>query len=262
VDVTDDVRAAFAGTPDPRLRELMDALVRHLHGFAVEVGLTREEWAAGIAALKAIGDVTTDTRQEFILLSDTLGLSSLVETLVDSEGATEHTVLGPFYVPGSKRRELGDSILDDEDPGERVELSGRVLGPDGPVRAELDVWQNATNRLYAVQDPTQSEHNLRGRFTTGDDGRFSFGTVRPVPYTIPDDGPVGRMLKATGRHPWRPAHIHFMVSADGCQTLTTHVFDAASEHLDSDTVFGVRDGLVVEFSDGRAEFDFRLDAVQ
>src|SRR3954471_24821466 len=139
MDLTDEARAAFAGTPDPRLRELMDALVRHLHAFAAEVGLTREEWRAGIEALTAIGHITTETRQEFILLSDTLGLSSLVETLVASGGGTEHTVLGPFYVPGSRRRELGDSIVEDHDPGERIEVSGRVLGPDGPLRAELDI---------------------------------------------------------------------------------------------------------------------------
>jgi protocatechuate 3,4-dioxygenase beta subunit len=258
-DLTSQVRAAFAGAPDPRARELADAAVRYLHAFATEVGLTREEWKAGIDFLTAIGHITDDKRQEFILLSDTLGLSSLVETLVASEG-TEHTVLGPFYVPGSPLRSLGDSILVDDDDGERVEISGRVLSADGaPLRAELDVWQNASNRLYAVQDPQQSPDNLRGRFETGDDGAFRFGTIRPVPYPIPHDGPVGRMLAATGRHPWRPAHIHFIVRADGFRTLTTHVFDGASDYLDSDAVFGERDSLVTAFDGGRASFDFVLE---
>ncbi|MDA0174822.1 hypothetical protein OJ998_37325 [Solirubrobacter taibaiensis] len=258
MSLTDEVRAAFANTPDPRTRELADAAVRHLHAFATEVGLTRAEWRAGIDFLTAIGHITTETRQEFILLSDTLGLSSLVETLIEP-GGTEHTVLGPLYVPGSPVRELGDSTLVDEDAGERVEISGRVLGPDGPLRAELDVWQNASNRLYAVQDPAQSPENLRGRFVTGEDGRFAFRTIRPVPYPIPDDGPVGRMLAATARHPWRPAHIHFIVTAPGHRALTTHVFDAASEYLDSDAVFGERDSLVTSFEGGRATFDFRLE---
>jgi catechol 1,2-dioxygenase len=258
LDLTDAVRASFAGAPDARARELADAAVRHLHAFASEVGLTREDWRAGIDFLTAIGHITSDTRQEFILLSDVLGLSSLVESR-DGAG-TEHTVLGPFYVPGSPLRALGDSILVDEDPGERVSISGRVLSEDGsPVQAELDVWQNATNRLYAVQDPGQSPDNLRGRFVTGDDGRFSFGTVRPVPYPIPDDGPVGRMLAATGRHPWRPAHIHFIVRAPGFRPLVTHVFDAASDYLDSDAVFGARDSLATSFEGGRASFDFVLE---
>jgi protocatechuate 3,4-dioxygenase beta subunit len=258
VELTDEVVAAFANAPDARARELAQAAVRHLHAFAAEVGLTRAEWKAGIDFLTAIGQITTETRQEFILLSDTLGLSSLVETLIASSG-TEHTVLGPFYVPGSPRRELGSSILVDDDPGERVELAGRVRSADGtPLRATLDVWQNASNRLYAVQDPGQSPENLRGIFETGGDGAFSFTTVRPVPYQIPHDGPVGAMLAATARHPWRPAHIHFLVTAPGFVPLTTHVFDAASEYLDSDAVFGVRDGLVASFDGGRATFDFVL----
>src|SRR3954453_3811036 len=259
MDVTAEVVAAFADAPDARARELAQAAARHLHAFAVEVGLTRDEWLRGIEFLTAIGHATTETRQEFILLSDTMGLSSLVETLV-AAGGTEHTVLGPFYVPGSPEYEMGASILIDEDAGERVELSGRVLSSDGtPLQATLDVWQNATNRMYAVQDPDQSPENLRGIFRTGEDGAFRFGTVRPVPYQIPHDGPVGEMLAATARHPWRPAHIHFLVTAPGHQALTTHVFDAESEYLDSDAVFGVRDGLSVSFEGGRAEFDFVLE---
>lgn len=255
--------------PDsPRLRDILEAAVRHLHGFVTDTGLSHDEWEEGIAFLTAVGQACTSERQEFILLSDTLGVSSLMEmtSAGTSDAATDNTVLGPFYVPGSPFRAFGESILEDEDPSPRVVVAGRVLDLDGaPVQgATVDVWQNAGNRLYAVQDPTQSPTNLRGRFLTGADGRFSFRTIRPVPYPIPDDGPVGRLLQLTGRHPWRPAHIHLLVTADGFRPLTTHVFDAASEYLDSDAVFGVRDSLLVEFrpaEDRTAELSAQFDVV-
>ena len=263
-----DVVRSLEGSPDPRLREVVEAAVRHLHAFVAEAGLSRSEWRAGIDFLTAVGHMCTDTRQEFILLSDALGVSSLVETIgaTDAEGATENTVLGPFYVPGSPMRRHGDSILENEDPGEPLVVRGRVTDLEGrPIGgATVDVWQNATNRLYAVQDPNQDPNNLRGRFLTGDDGGFEFRTVRPVPYSIPDDGPVGGLLRSLGRHPWRAAHVHLLVSAPGCATLTTHLFDAASDYLDSDAVFGVRDSLVVPFTpDGPggdlvARFDVKL----
>jgi protocatechuate 3,4-dioxygenase beta subunit len=263
------VLETFGQCPDPRLRELFQTAVRHLHGFAAEVGLTTGEWRAGIDFLTAVGEICSPERQEFILLSDTLGLSTLTEMLaVDAAPeATENTVLGPFYVPGSPLRGFGESILEDEDPGPRAVVRGRVtdLGGEGIAGATLDIWQNASNRLYAVQDPSQTPTNLRGKFLTEADGRFEFGTVRPVAYPIPDDGPVGRMLAAAGRHPWRPAHIHFIVSAPGYATLTTHVFDAESDHLDSDAVFGVRDSLLARFepdpADGllRTSFDLALE---
>lgn len=263
-----DVLESVAGTPDPRLLEIMGPAIRHLHGFVTEVGLTREEWRTGIDFLTTVGQACTDTRQEFILLSDTLGVSSLMEMLTagTSDDATENTVLGPFYVPDSPMRAMGDSILENEDAGPRATVSGRVTDLAGrPLAgALLDIWQNASNQLYAVQDPGQSPTNLRGRFVTGEDGRFAFRTIRPVPYRIPFDGPVGQMLDATGRHPWRPAHIHFLVSASGHKTLTTHVFDADSHYLASDAVFGVRDSLVMAFTpeeDGgfAATFDIALD---
>lgn len=265
-----DVVRSFDGSPDPRLREIVEAAVRHLHAFVSEVGLSREEWRRGIDFLTAVGHMSSESRQEFILLSDVLGISSLVEatTFEAGEEATENTVLGPFYVAGSPLREYGDSILEDDDPGPRLRVRGRVVDTSGAplAGAMLDVWQNASNRLYAVQDPGQHPHNLRGRFLTRDDGGFAFTAVRPVPYQIPGDGPVGRLLEATGRHPWRAAHIHVVVSAAGHKTLTTHLFDAESPYLDSDAVFGVRDSLVVPFTkdagtgDLRAEFDFRLVA--
>jgi catechol 1,2-dioxygenase len=186
------------------------------------------------------------------LLSDVLGVSSQVEvsSVNAAAGATENTVLGPFYVPGSPLREYGDSILENADSGQPLLVRGRVVDLAGrPLEgAMVDVWQNATNRLYAVQDPNQHPHNLRGRFLTRTDGSFEFRTVRPVPYSIPDDGPVGKLLKAAGRHPWRAAHVHVLVSAPGHRTLTTHLFDAESDYLESDAVFGVRDSLVVPFT--------------
>jgi|SRR5579863_1355646 len=256
-DVTADHESANALTqqvidrinncPDPRLRALMSGLIRHLHAFAAEEHLTEAEWFAGIRFLTDVGHMCDDRRQEFILLSDTLGLSMLVDLVNHGtgSGATESTVLGPFYVADSPWRSNGDAIT--EDLGAHPLLvSGHVRDTSGRLLpgATIDVWQNAPNMLYAVQDDTQSPENLRGRFRAGSDGEFSFWTVRPVDYPIPDDGPVGRMLAATGRHPWRPAHIHFVVSADGCRTVTTHVFDGASRYLESDAVFGVKQSLV------------------
>jgi catechol 1,2-dioxygenase len=265
--LVDDVVSTYRDCSDPRLRQIMEAAVRHLHNFVSEVGLTRDEWIAGIEFLTAVGQMSTPTRQEFILLSDTLGVSSLVEMLGfgGAPGATENTVLGPFYVPGSPVRAAGDSISVGDQPGTPLVIRGRVSDLDGrPLPgATLDVWQTATNGLYAVQDPDQDPFNLRGVFHAGDDGSFEFRTVRPVPYQIPHDGPVGRLLAATGRHPWRAAHIHIIASAPGYKTLTTHVFDADSDHLDSDAVFGVRHSLIVKFTgpsdDLTGQFDIALE---
>jgi catechol 1,2-dioxygenase len=250
-DFTRQVIARLENCSDPRLRALVAGLIRHLHEFAIEESLTDAEWMAGIRFLTDVGHVTTDQRQEFILLSDTVGLSMLVDLINHGAGtaATESTVLGPFYVEGSPWRSNGDSITDDlgDQP---LLVTGHVRDTSGgPLPgATVDVWQNATNRLYAVQDHTQSPENLRGRFRTDGDGAFAFRTVRPVDYPIPDDGPVGRMLQTTGRHPWRPAHIHFMVSADGHVPVTTHVFDSESRYLESDVVFGVKQSLVRAFA--------------
>lgn len=249
-DITAAVVASFEGCPDPRLRELMEALVRHLHAFARDVDLSEAEWQALMRILVATGDITDERRQEFILWSDTLGLSMLVDALAHRlpADATESTVLGPFYTPGAPEREYGESIAEDA-AGVPAWVHGEVRDPDGaPIAgAELDVWQNGDNRLYAVQDPSAPEDHLRGRFHAREDGSFAFLAVRPLPYTIPDDGPVGQMLDATGRHPWRPAHIHTIVRAPGFRTLTTHIFDAESAYLDSDAVFAVKPSLVREF---------------
>ena len=255
-DISRAVLASFDGCTDERLRQLIQALVSHLHAFATEVGLTHEEWEQAIRVLTQTGEITDAHRQEFILWSDSLGLSMLVDALGHrlAPGATESTVLGPFYVPGAPLREYGANIAV-EAAGTPAWVHGRVLDLDGrPVAAaELDVWQNGDDRLYAVQRPEAPEDHLRGRFLTRDDGSYAFLAVRPVPYPIPYDGPVGRMLTTTGRHPWRPAHIHLIVRATGFQTLTTHVFDEASEYLDSDAVFAVKPSLLREFVARSAE---------
>jgi hydroxyquinol 1,2-dioxygenase len=247
--ITAQVEASFDGAPD-RLREIMRALTRHLHAFITEVELSEDEWQAGIRALTDSGHITDDRRQEFILWSDALGISMLVDSISHRlpPGATESTVLGPFYVAGSPVRESGESIAEQE-AGTPAWIAGTVRDLEGrPIPgAEIDVWQNGDNRLYAVQDPNAPDDHLRGKFRTDEQGRFAFQAVRPVPYTIPDDGPVGYMLESTGRHPWRPAHIHVVVRADGCESVTTHIFDADSEYLDDDAVFAVKPSLLRNF---------------
>jgi hydroxyquinol 1,2-dioxygenase len=263
-DITAAVVASFEGCRDPRVRELAQSLVRHLHAFATEVRLTEEEWAAGIRILTETGDITDERRQEFILWSDSLGLSMLVDALANAkpEGATESTVLGPFYVPGSPGRKYGDSIMEQEG-GVPAWIHGRVLDVDGSpiIGAELDVWEGGDNELYAVQDPNAPEFHLRGRFSTREDGGYAFLTTRPTPYPIPHDGPVGHMLEATGRHPWRPAHVHMIVSAPGYETVTTHIFDSESAYLDSDAVFAVKPSLLRSFVKRSADDPERPDGV-
>ena len=249
-ELTTRVLESLTACPDPRLRAVLSSVIRHAHECAVESALTESELMAGIRFLTEVGHHCTDRRQEFILLSDTLGLSMLVDLINHGTvaNATDSTVLGPFYVPDAPWRAEGDAITDDLGDAPLV-VTGRVTDTDGRALhgAVIDVWQNAPNRLYAVQDEGQDPDNLRGRFRSGADGAFSLRTSRPVDYPIPDDGPVGRMLRATGRHPWRPAHIHLIASADGCVPVTTHVFDAASPYLDSDVVFGVKRSLVHTF---------------
>ncbi|HYB27033.1 MAG TPA: dioxygenase [Solirubrobacteraceae bacterium] len=264
-DITATATASFERCADPRLRELMQSLVRHLHGFATEVSLTEDEWRKMIGILTDTGHITDDRRQEFILWSDALGVSMLVDALAHEAppGVTESTVLGPFYVPGSPRRGYGESMVQEEGAGVPAWVYGRVRDVAGnPISgAELDVWQNGADMLYAVQRPEAEEDHLRGRYLTREDGTYALVAVRPVPYPIPDDGPVGRMLAATGRHPWRPAHIHMIVRANGYKTVTTHVFDAASEYLDSDTVFAVKPSLLRTFVERSADDPDRPPAI-
>jgi protocatechuate 3,4-dioxygenase beta subunit len=245
------VAASFADTPDPRLKELMTVLVRHLHAFIKEVELTEAEWRAAVDFLTRTGQTCNDVRQEFVLLSDVLGLSMLVETINHRTGgvATESTVLGPFHMVESPPRELGDTIALDG-KGEPCLVTGRVSGPDGePLAGALvDVWQANAEGFYDVQQPSlQPERNLRGLFTADEVGQFWFRTIVPRHYPIPDDGPVGRLLAVTGRHPYRPAHVHFIVTAPGYAPVTTHLFVDNSPYLHSDAVFGVKEGLIRHF---------------
>ena len=280
LNLTEEViRAYTAQATTPRLREIFASLIRHLHGFAKDVQLTEAEWFAAIQFLTATGKKCDDKRQEFILLSDTLGLSMLVDAINHPKGGagTESTVLGPFYVPGApdmpyggdvRRRHLAQAVP--------CLVTGKVTDETGKplAGATLDIWQTAANALYDVQDAQAPEWNLRGRFKTRDDGSYALVTEKPVSYPVPTDGTVGRMLAAAGRHAFRPAHLHFMVSAPGCEPLTTHIFVNGDEYLDSDAVFATKAKLVGEFKTctdadearrfgvtaryARLEFDFGL----
>ncbi|HLH46943.1 MAG TPA: dioxygenase, partial [Acidimicrobiales bacterium] len=248
---TAQVCDSFVGD-DPRARDVLQAAVRHLHAFVTEVGLTREEWRAGIDFLTAVGQRCDEVRQEFILLSDTLGVSMLLEMVnaAPPVGASEPTVLGPFFVDDAAECANGASVVSDPTTGgEALVLSGRVTDIEGrPVAgAAIDVWQVQPSGRYDIEDDP-ARRNLRGRLRTTPDGAFRFTTVRPVDYTIPDDGPVGSLLRSSGRHAWRPAHVHFRITADGYEPLVTHLFDRASPYLDSDAVFAVRSSLVADMS--------------
>lgn len=249
--LTQAVLERTAPGTEPRLRRIVEALVRHLHDFVREVELTEAEWFEAIRFLTATGQLCDDSRQEFILLSDTLGVSMLVDAINHRRPrqATANTVLGPFHVEGSPLRPLGYDIAAGVRGGAPTFVSGRVLDVEGrPLAgAELDVWQVRPDRLYDVQDPESPSLQLRARFRTDGEGRYHFRTVLPVSYAIPSDGPVSRMLAALGRHPWRPAHLHFIVGAAGCETVTTHLFVDGDPYLDSDAVFGVKNSLVVDF---------------
>ena len=249
-NATAAVLERMAKCDNPRLKAVMTSVVTHLHAVVREVEPTVEEWMEAIRFLTVTGQMCDDRRQEFILLSDTLGVSMLVDAVNHRKpsGATESTVLGPFHVSGTPRKAMGDNLSLDL-KGEPVFVSGRVLDPDGrPVGgATLDVWQTSGNGLYDTQDSDQPANNLRGFFTAGADGRYFFRTVRPMPYSVPTDGPVGKMLLALGRHPMRPAHIHVILGAPGFEAVTTHMFIEGDEYLDSDAVFGVKDSLVVDF---------------
>ncbi|MEO8057309.1 MAG: dioxygenase [Burkholderiales bacterium] len=282
--LTQDVLAAFAGTPEPRLRELMTALVKHIHAFAREVDLTPEEWLHGLNFLNATGQISTERRPEFILLSDTLGLSMMVVSLAQARAsgnvkgateATEATVEGPFFWPGAPDVPLGADIGEGV-PGEPAFYMGRVTDVNGvPLAgALLDVWSGDGDGKYDVQLSDTPTMRARGRFRTDAEGRYWFWSILPTYYPIPDDGPVGVMMRATARSINRPGHIHMHVSAPGHVRLTTHVFVGNGPYLHEDAVFGKRDSLVVDFEkhppgkavDGRemkkpyhsASFDFRL----
>ena len=249
--VTDEVVASFAGTPDPRLREIVQSLTRHLHAFARDVRLTQEEWDAGIGFVTRVGHHTDARRQEFILLSDVLGLSMLTVGInaPASPGATASTVFGPFFVEDAPEVPLGGDIARGA-KGTPCWVSGTVRSTGGgPIAgARIEVWEADEDGFYDVQ--YEGDRNAgRGRLRSGAGGEYRFWAVRPSAYGIPDDGPVGDLLAATHRGPMRPAHLHFKVDAPGHRTLITHIFAAGDPHLGSDAVFGVKESLVVEFAE-------------
>ena len=261
---TEQVCQSFAGG-NTRLGEVTRAAIRHLHAFAREVRLTREEWIAGIRFLTEVGQRCDDVRQEFILLSDTLGLSMLIEMLqAPAPGATDPTLLGPFYVDNSPWCADGSSIVSAPDTGgEPLVIHGTVRDTSGQAvpEATVDVWEVQPSGRYDVED-NPDKRNLRARLRSDADGSFCFGTVRPVDYTIPHDGPVGQLLEASGRHPWRSAHINFAVAAAGYQPLVTHLFDATSPYLDSDAVFAVRPSLVTDLAGPDCTVELVLEPTQ
>jgi hydroxyquinol 1,2-dioxygenase len=248
-NVTEAVLASIANTSDPRLKEVMTSLIRHLHAFVREVEPSEQEWFRGIQFLTQIGQMCDEQRQEFILLSDILGVSILVDAINHRSpaGVTDSSVLGPFYREGAPELPM-DAHIGGQGEGEPLLVSGQVRDEQGrPLAgALLDVWQTAPNGLYETQDENQPEYNLRGRFRTDSEGRYSFRTVMPVSYPVPTDGPVGKLLGALGRHAYRPAHIHFIVCAEGFEPVVTQLFVQGDQYLDSDVVFGVKNSLVVQ----------------
>jgi hydroxyquinol 1,2-dioxygenase len=250
-NITSAVIESFWQTGDVRVKRIVTSLADHLHRFVSEIELKPEEWAYAIDFLTRTGKMCSDKRQEFILLSDTLGVSMLVDALNHGalEGATASTVLGPFFVPGSPWLPHGADVSRGL-PGEPLFVEGQVTSVDGRLvtGAKVEVWQSDADGYYDVQRADLNEATLRAAFTTDADGCFNFWSIMPRYYPIPDDGPVGEMLKATGRHPNRPAHIHFKIDGNGFETLVTHVFDAESPYLDEDAVFGVKNSLIAGFT--------------
>lgn len=247
-NITDVFMNYLAADTDPRVRQVLGSLVRHLHDFAREVNLTHDEWRKGIAFLEGCAAIESEDRHEFILASDVLGLSSLVDMLHSDPAATSSSVLGPFHISNPPVLPYGGDM--------KRHFEGPVLLAEGTVRdldgnpvagAELDIWQTAPNGLYASQDAEQDKFSFHGLMKVGDDGRYAFTTVKPVEYTVPTDGPVGDILRACGRHPWRPSHLHYIVSAPGYRPLVTEIFPDDDPYLDQDTVFGVRGDLVMTY---------------
>lgn len=248
--ITQAVKDRMADCNDPRFKQIMSSLVTHLHDFIRDVRLTEEEWITAIQFLTDVGQTCTPKRQEFMLLSDTLGASILTITLnhASEHGSVESTVLGPFYWEGAPERALG-SNLSEGVKGEPAFYSGRVLDVEGhPIAgALLDIWSGDGEGFYDMQLGEDVGMRARGRIHTDAQGRYWFRSIRPSFYPVPTDGPVGRMLRAMGRHPNRPGHIHMIVSAPGYQTVTTHLFVADSPYLHSDAVFGMKESLIVKF---------------
>lgn len=233
---------------DERTRFVLEKMVTHLHDFVRETNLTHDEWRKGLEFMQKTGEITDSERNEYVLVSDVLGLSSLVDMVNSPDDGTPSSVLGPFHILGAPDLAVGGDMKQDNE-GATVIVEGVVKTVDGnPIKgAEIEIWQTADNGLYSGQDEAQLEYNLRGHINVGDDGVYKFTTVRPAPYTVPDDGPVGELLHATGRHPWRPSHLHFIITAPGFKSLVTEVFPSDDPYLDEDAVFGVREKLIMEY---------------
>jgi hydroxyquinol 1,2-dioxygenase len=261
LDVIDRMKDA-----NPRLREIMTLIVRHVHAIVREAKITQDEWWQAIDFLTRAGKMCSENRQEFILLSDILGISMLVDAVDNAGGPdlSESTVLGPFYNGQQRELSAGDSILLREEKGDPVEMRGQVTDSRGrPIaNALVEVWQTAPNQLYDVQDENQPSGHLRASFRTDGAGTYRFQTIMPVSYPIPNDGPAGQLLAAMGRHPFRPAHIHFMISAPRFRKLVTHLFFEGDKYLESDAVFGVKRSLIVRprliGGLNTVEYNFRL----
>lgn len=243
--ITGAVQAAWGNTKDERLRFLLQELVPYLHDYIRKVKLTHEEWLTAIQFLFKAGQISDNKRNEFALLSDILGVTSLIDLINAAPGATIGSVLGPFYAEDSPEVPFGADLVKDND-GEPVLLTGTVRGVDGePLKgASIDMWQTDVEGFYATQDPEQADDNLRCKQACDTKGRYAFTTVLPAPYTIPMDGPVGALFRTTERTPWRPAHYHFIVRAPGHKPIVTEIFFDHDKLVDSDAVFGVREPLV------------------
>ena len=268
--ITEAVLDRFSSTPDPRLKQIISSLVQHLHDFAREVRLTEDEWFEGIKFLTRAGHMTDDKRQEFILLSDTLGLSMLTVAMNNAKpkGCTEATVVGPFHVENAPYYKLGDDVGNGA-IGTPCFVKGTIKGLNGePVSgAHIEVWQSDEEGMYDVQKKDLDHAQGRGVLKADEHGRYYFKSILAVAYPIPHDGPVGDMLTATKNHPWRPAHLHFMIKAPGYESLITHVFRSDDQYLDSDAVFGVRQSLITDWNQQTngeylLEFNFVLNKIE
>lgn len=277
-NITDTVIKSTESTKDPRLKEILTVLIKKLHEFSMDVNLTHSEWEAAMGFLLRTGEISDETRNEFVLLSDLFGLSSLVDVISSNLApeASERSVLGPFYRTGAAFLEVGGDLIG-ENVGDPVVFQGIVRDTLGEplVGAMIDCWQNASNGFYENMDPSQPDMNLRCRMLTNDQGHYRFSTIKPTSYQVPDDGTGGEYMRATGRHCWRPAHLHVRVSAAGHEELVTEIFNEADPYIDTDATFGVRESLTISFDRSAnedeketnrhlkrpytmADFDFRL----
>ena len=256
-NVTDKVLGTFPADTNPRAREILTSLIKHLHLFVRDVSLTTGEWLTAMDGLYRAGEISNPVRNEFILISDLLGVSSLVDLINDNAPiATETSPLGPFFVKDAPLLEPGGDMIE-ENSGTQGVVRGHVLTPEGkPIPgALLEIWQTAENGLYENVDPDQPKSNLRRRMKTGPEGNYAFTTIQPVSYQVPDDGPGWELLGMMGRNPWRPAHLHFKISAEGFRPLVTELFVEDDPYIDEDVVFGVRNSLAVSFATNSSQQD-------